>query len=62
MKVENATQPKAEQREEVTLIAPHTHERIVIKAGEKIFVTPAQKAFLQKHKKIATPAVPAEGK
>ncbi|PTQ70355.1 hypothetical protein [Pseudomonas sp. GV071] len=43
-------------QEEVTLTGSHTHKGIAIEVGEKIYVTPKQKAFLVEHGKVAAPA------
>lgn len=41
--------PGQVEKVEVTLAKPHTHGRQRFKAGDKINVTPEQKAWLEKH-------------
>lgn len=52
----DAKAAKAAEREEVKLIDSHTHEGVDYKAGDKIKISPKQKAFLVAFKKVEAPA------
>lgn len=56
MNTEAKAVAKAADQEEVTLIGSHTHKGVACEPGEKIYVTPKQKAFLVAHKKVTAPA------
>lgn len=46
------SEEKAVQLVEVKLAGEHTHKGVDYKAGDKIKVTPRQKAFLEETKKV----------
>ncbi|MBD9675530.1 hypothetical protein IB274_02405 [Pseudomonas sp. PDM18] len=46
------SEEKAVQLVEVKLAGEHTHKGVAYKAGDKIKVTPRQKAFLEETKKV----------
>lgn len=46
------SEEKAVQPVEVKLTGEHTHKGVDYKAGDKIKVTPRQKAFLEETKKV----------
>lgn len=54
------SEEKSVQLVEVKLAGEHTHKGVDYKAGDKIKVTPRQKAFLEEAKKVEGAAITAK--
>lgn len=54
------SEEKAVQLVEVTLTGEHTHKGVDYKVGDKIKVTPRQKAFLEEAKKVGAATTTAK--